>query len=396
MRCNACNHTLPEDSLFCQYCGAIIKNNKSNSKTEEADTHDSTSKANTSPATPTSDQETKSFIDSTASAIAGIVQRNVTDQKDSNDIDFGLVPEKPIYTPFSRLVDGENEYLNSLLTIDGEKITWDRRGSTNAEGIHGIIDIYNTFLPSGKPYKTLFINMYGANFSKKAPAGFIFSQNKRKKNNKKAFCRKCGHEITGKRCEYCHPKKTKKQKKFLPITVLYSVIALLLIGNIVQGCFHYANHKKIINLNQTVLIQKSDLSEKDNNIEKLNKNINELKTKVEDYKEKADYFTRIKFNSLVINKSIGYASESFHTNKGIIIMDKDSNPQQITLFADFNTHVTIDTETNGDSAKISFDESTWYGSSTTLTVTPKKTGFTSVTFSNSLNRQEFFVIIIVE
>jgi hypothetical protein len=88
---------------------------------------------------------------------------------------FGLVPEMPIYTLATMSVRGEKEYLNKLYTVNGEKITWERRGSLSIEGIHGMIDIYDTFLPSGQPYKTIYINMYGAYKSTKAPVGFVMS-----------------------------------------------------------------------------------------------------------------------------------------------------------------------------------------------------------------------------
>jgi hypothetical protein len=88
---------------------------------------------------------------------------------------FGLVPEKPIFTLALKSVDGEKEYLDRLYAESGEKIKYTRRGSTSAEGINGMIDIYDTFLPSGQPYKTIYINMYGSEDSVSAPKGFILS-----------------------------------------------------------------------------------------------------------------------------------------------------------------------------------------------------------------------------
>jgi hypothetical protein len=88
------------------------------------------------------------------------------------DDDFGLVPEKPIFTLALDSIDGEEDYLGKLYTESGEKIEYTRRGSTCAEGINGMIDIYDTFLPSGQPYKTIYINMYGAKNSDTTPNGF--------------------------------------------------------------------------------------------------------------------------------------------------------------------------------------------------------------------------------
>ena len=86
-----------------------------------------------------------------------------------DDPEYGLVVNKPIYT---KGVNGSNRYLEELKTSLGEKLTWRRLGSTSAEGINGMIDIYESTLPSGKPYKTLYVNMYGSTNSKKIPKGF--------------------------------------------------------------------------------------------------------------------------------------------------------------------------------------------------------------------------------
>ena len=62
--------------------------------------------------------------------------------------------------------------MEELKTTLGEKLTWNRKGSTSVEGVNGIIDIYESTLPSGKPYKTLYVNMYGSTNSKRIPKGF--------------------------------------------------------------------------------------------------------------------------------------------------------------------------------------------------------------------------------
>jgi len=137
-----------------------------------------------------------------------------------NDADFGLVPEKPIFTLATMSVDGEKEYLNKLYTTDGNKITYTRRGSTSASGINGMIDIYDTHLPSGQFYKTIYIDMYGAKMSQSAPKGFSFSVNTKAPesvpvhhvdakedcaniSNAKILCPKCNHVVLG-NSEFCH------------------------------------------------------------------------------------------------------------------------------------------------------------------------------------------------
>ena len=91
-------------------------------------------------------------------------------EENLDDPEYGLVPEKPIY---AEGVEGSRKYLNSLKTLSGEKLSWERVGTTGAEGVNGIIDIYVGTLPSGEEYETLYVNMYGTKNSTVAPQGFI-------------------------------------------------------------------------------------------------------------------------------------------------------------------------------------------------------------------------------
>ena len=126
-----------------------------------------------------SDDPVKSILEAQAKETIRMMEINRTAQIDNEgDPEFGIVPEKPIYTMATEIVDGQRAYLSKLRTVNGEKITWERLGSTSVDGVNGLIDIYETFLPSGVPYKTLYINMYGAKTSQSAPSGFYFVDQK--------------------------------------------------------------------------------------------------------------------------------------------------------------------------------------------------------------------------
>lgn len=164
MKCDKCKHTLPEDSEFCQYCGHKITGFTVSEIIEDSsDNEESIS----------SQDALKSIM--AAQVIATKEAYDANGQSQSNqesDCDFGLTPEKPIYTLARKSVDGEIEYLSKLRTPNGEKVKWNRHGSTSVDGINGMVDIYDIYLLSGQKYTTIYINMYGAKASTKMPTGF--------------------------------------------------------------------------------------------------------------------------------------------------------------------------------------------------------------------------------
>lgn len=156
MICNKCGKTLPDDSAFCQFCGSKIE------------------------IIAVSTDETPSVSKEEVLAkvlAAGVVegQKAMEANKESQphnelDADFGLVPQKPVYTVG---IDEQEKYLKSLRTINGEPIKWNRRGSMSVDGVNGMVDVYDTFMLSGEEYKTIYINMYGAYNATMAPRGFM-------------------------------------------------------------------------------------------------------------------------------------------------------------------------------------------------------------------------------
>lgn len=146
-------------------------------------------------------------------------------------------------------VDGEREYLNQLYTENGVKIKWNRRGSTSVNGINGIIDVYDTYLPSGEPYKTIYINMYGAKKSEKAPVGFTLNnieakrkkkKPKKEKNVKTKFCSRCGSVVDRetKICSGCG-KKYFKGLKFTKFSITVIIMSAVLLTSIIINFVQY-------------------------------------------------------------------------------------------------------------------------------------------------------------
>ncbi len=91
------------------------------------------------------------------------------EKRNLDDPEYGLVPNKPIYT---RGPTRSYAYVGSLKGPNGEPLTWKRTGSMHQAGINGMVDKYKTFFSSGEPYKTIYVNMYGTADSDRIPDGF--------------------------------------------------------------------------------------------------------------------------------------------------------------------------------------------------------------------------------
>ena len=265
MKCYNCGHLLPEDSEFCQYCGKKIENEISiQENTVEEVVADKTTETaevdlpDLENATP--EEALDAIIKMQAEETVKNLKENSKNQPNNEeDVDFGLVPEKPIYTLALMSVDGEREYLNQLYTENGVKIKWNRRGSTSVNGINGIIDVYDTYLPSGEPYKTIFINMYGAKKSEKAPVGFTLNNVEAKRKKKKPkkekkvktkFCSRCGSIVDNetKVCSGCG-KKYFKGIKFTKFSITVIILSIVLLTSVI---INFAQYSEIDYLNGRV------------------------------------------------------------------------------------------------------------------------------------------------
>lgn len=149
--CPKCNSELPKDSEFCQYCGSKIAVDSEQPKIPETLVTPATLDVNVIP------PKTES----------------VTHQSSNRGLDdeLGLVPNKPIYTSG---VDQQRHYLRCLHSINGETLKWNHRGSISIEGIQGLVDIYDAYLPSGAEYRTVYLNASGVSCPAYAPRGFSY------------------------------------------------------------------------------------------------------------------------------------------------------------------------------------------------------------------------------
>ena len=234
MICNKCNHNIPDDSEFCQYCGNKLEKSEA---TENSNAVESASLADD--CSDISDMSLDDILKIQAKATIDAMNANSEAQPDFEcDEDFGLVPEKPIFTLALKSVDGEEEYLNKLRTTNGERIRYSRRGSTMVGGINGTIDIYDTYLPSGEFYKTIYINMYGANDSTSAPKGFVFAVKTTRTTSVNTH-KPVVDDLN-------KPKKLINKKRLITvISIVVAVVLLISLVGIVISCIENYVPKKI-------------------------------------------------------------------------------------------------------------------------------------------------------
>lgn len=237
------------------------------------------------------------FFAEVATEQAEFIKANRTAQTlNLDDPEYGLVPEKPVYC---RYVDGSKDYLNSLRTENGEKLEWNRRGSMYADGINGMVDIYDSTLPSGQAYKTVYINMYADSNPITMPKGFILHFSGKKDaapsptqaKPKTRFCKLCGDPIdpvtrkcTGCGKQYFRPPVFTDKHYFIAATAVACGVTVFLLFALTSQ--RNAYETRIAQLNSNISSLETRLSEAEDEASYQSRVAETHKSRIESYQKK--------------------------------------------------------------------------------------------------------------
>lgn len=207
---------------------------------------------------------------------------------------------------------------------------------------------------------------------------------------KKKFCKYCGGpiDLKTKKCTSCGKQFFRFPKRAVGIALLLIVFVALAGLNIYQ----YVGYNNTIESNaSTISNLEQQIETKDATISTQKTTISNQKNEISELENKAGYYDDI-CNALN-SGNIGAASSNFKVSDGVIVIDKGQT-KQVTLTTSYSGDSTISVDYSGFSALVSFDEDTWY-STTTLTIDSWFEGVTVATFSNTANSQTFKMVIIV-
>lgn len=207
------------------------------------------------------------------------------------------------------------------------------------------------------------------------------------------FCQFCGEliekaadqkmvEIASPEAEASPSQKDRKK----PVAIILAIALLLsVIANAAQLYYSSMRAEEIDGLNQNIAAKAEEVAELKQEISSKNNKISSLQAEYNNYKTLCNF---------IKNETPGYGSNLFYVSDGLIVLNQHAS-KEITLTTLYYGYVTISTKASGNSATISFNEDSWYGSSTTLTVYGRSKGITTVTFSTNVDTTTFKVMVVV-
>ena len=392
MKCQKCGYSLPEDSEFCQYCGAHLEPQPASDiiPDEAAAPEELIAVAEPEVIAPEPEAVSEPIV------IESSQPETVQEESIFRRAYSSFLSDDPEERRFFEEVLGSEALKAAYMEeCDRNQQEYDRGVRVNfkqsyTDFMHVLHDTYFGAPPvsptppvskiAEETPKTVITPTVQA--TTPAPATAPASQN----DKKDSFCKKCGSVIdpNTKKCSGCG-KQYFNAKKTVPIVLL----SVLLVASIGLNVMQYFQGKEAI---ETVATQTTKIEKLEKEVSTQKSTISSQKTKIASLEKKGDYFDTL--CKELSTGNIGYAASNFKSNESVIIVDKNETNRKFTLTANWTNGGTVSVDYSGSAAWVDFDSNSWT-TSTKMTIEPWKEGVTAVTFSNDVDSRTFKVIIIV-
>ena len=183
-----------------------------------------------------------------------------------------------------------------------------------------------------------------------------------------------------------NPTRKSASKKWIIVAVSLAIVVLLSAS---LNVYQYISARTTVDtLNGTIADKESQIKNKNTEITNLKNKVSSMESAVENYET---IVNAVKYDNL------GYAASNFQSSESVIVVSQNEKSRKFILTANWSNggNVSVDYDSYFPSAYVDFDQNSWT-TSTKMTIEPRHSGVTVVTFSNDVNRQTFDVIIIVE
>lgn len=373
MKCQKCGYSIPEDSEFCQYCGAHLE-------------------PQLAPETVTTPAEILPPVESvseTASETAPTEPQPEVVQEESlmSRAYRSYISTDPEEKRFFEELLGTEELKNAYLEeCERNQREYDKGVRINFK------QSYTQFMSAlHDEYFSAPQTSHEEPVPAEEPVAPVTAPIAEKtmvpnSNEKHNFCKKCGSAIdpNTKKCSGCG-KQYFNGKKTVPIVLL----SVLLIGSIGLNVMQYLQGQEA---SETVAAQTTQIEELEKEVSTQKSTISSQKSQIADLEEKGGYFDTI--CKELSTGNIGYAASNFKASESVIVVDKNETNRKFTLTANWTNGGTVSTDYSGYSAWVNFDNDSWT-TSTKMTIEPWQEGVTAVTFSNDVDSKTFKILIIV-
>lgn len=153
------------------------------------------------------------------------------------------------------------------------------------------------------------------------------------------------------------------------------------------------NQVKIGQLEREKSAAESELSDVKEELALINEEQLALLSENEEYSEMLSLFYEL-LEYIGSVENLGYSTENFHANRGIMVIDRMAGKQELKIFSTYYTNFVLDVD-DESVVTAKWTDAEWTEKETQIYVTPVDYGITTITISNELYNNAFEVIVIV-